>query len=112
MPQAAEMIYDGNLNKQFIENVRNGLYPVVEGVVAKGNNFMVKIKTNAYMAKLMEIYAPHGVITGSDEWQGHANRVVSVVVITAAGKDDVRSHTCIGAALGAAIRRCAGLFRS
>lgn len=56
MPQAAEVVYDGNLNKQFIENVRIGFYPVWEGVVAKGDDFMVKIKTNAYMQRLMEVY--------------------------------------------------------
>lgn len=47
LPYAAQVIYDGNLNRQFIEDVRMGLYPVVEGVVAKGEDFMVKIKTYA-----------------------------------------------------------------
>jgi hypothetical protein len=53
---AARLVYDGNLNKQFIEDVRNGAYPVDEGVVAKGEDFMVKIKTNTYMKKLNEVY--------------------------------------------------------
>jgi hypothetical protein len=53
---AAQVIYDGNLNRQFIDDVRNGVYPVVEGVVAKGDDFMVKIKTNAYMNRLNEVY--------------------------------------------------------
>ena len=56
LPWCAQVIYDGNLNKQFISDVRNGLYPVWEGVVAKGEDFMVKIKTNAYMQKLIEVY--------------------------------------------------------
>lgn len=32
---SAEVIYEGNLNEVFIEAVRNGEYPVVEGVVVK-----------------------------------------------------------------------------
>ena len=56
LPYAAQVVYDGNLNKQFIEDVRKGVYPVWEGVVAKGDDFMVKIKTNAYMKKLVEVY--------------------------------------------------------
>ena len=53
---SAEIIYTGILNKQFIDDVRIGKYPVVEGVVAKGNNFSVKIKTNSYFQKINEIY--------------------------------------------------------
>ena len=56
LPYAAEVVYRGNLNQQFISDVRTGKYPVVEGVVAKGDDFMVKIKTNAYFAKLNEVY--------------------------------------------------------
>lgn len=56
MPQAAEVVYEGNLNKQFIEDVQKGKYPVVEGVVAKGDDFRVKIKTSAYFKKLNEVY--------------------------------------------------------
>jgi hypothetical protein len=55
-PYAAQTIYRGNLNKEFIEDVRNGKYPVWEGVVAKGEDFRVKIKTAAYIAKLKEVY--------------------------------------------------------
>ena len=54
LPYAAQVVYEGNLNKQFIEDVRNGVYPVWEGVVAKGDDFMVKIKTYAYLKKLNE----------------------------------------------------------
>ena len=56
LPGAATVVYRGNLNHQFISDVRMGKYPVVEGVVAKGDDFMVKIKTNAYFAKLNEVY--------------------------------------------------------
>jgi hypothetical protein len=56
LPSAAEVVYDGVLNKQFITDVREGRYPVYEGVVAKGDEFMVKIKTNAYFKRLNEIY--------------------------------------------------------
>lgn len=56
LPYAAEVIYEGNLNKQFVDDVRNQRYPVWEGVVAKGDDFMVKIKTNAFFNKLNEVY--------------------------------------------------------
>jgi hypothetical protein len=56
MPQAAQVVYEGNLNKQFIDDVRKGVYPVWEGVVAKGDGFQVKIKTDAYFKKLNEVY--------------------------------------------------------
>ena len=56
LPWCAQVIYDGNLNKQFIQDVRDGKYPVWEGVVAKGDDFMVKIKTDAYRKRLIEVY--------------------------------------------------------
>ena len=56
MPCAAEIVYEGNLNKQFIEDVRASKYPVWEGVVAKGDDFMFKVKTDAYLRKLREVY--------------------------------------------------------
>jgi hypothetical protein len=54
----AEVIYDGNLNRQFIEDIRQSKYPVWEGVVAKGidGDWMCKIKTNAYFKKLNEVF--------------------------------------------------------
>jgi len=52
MPQAAELLYVGNLNRQFITDVREGKYNVFEGVIAKGSDFMIKIKTIAYYEKL------------------------------------------------------------
>jgi hypothetical protein len=56
MTHVAEVVYEGNLNKQFIADVSEGKYPVYEGVVAKGDDFMVKIKTGAYFKKLNEVY--------------------------------------------------------
>ena len=53
---AAEVIYQGTLTQDFIDDVRNGIYPVIGGVVVKGDNFMCKIKTRAYLNKLKEIY--------------------------------------------------------
>jgi hypothetical protein len=56
MSDIAAVVYEGNLNKQFIDDVRNGVYPVWEGVVAKGDDWMCKIKTLAYRKKLNEVY--------------------------------------------------------
>ncbi len=39
-----------------MELTRMGLYPVVEGVVAKGDGFMVKVKTYSYLKRLNEVY--------------------------------------------------------
>jgi hypothetical protein len=45
----AEVIYEGNFNQEFIQNVYDGKYPVKEGVVAKGGSghglWMAKAKT-------------------------------------------------------------------
>ena len=63
MEESARVVYDGTLNKQFIADVRTGKYTdefapgvVPEGVVAKGEWGMVKIKTDAYFKKLNEVY--------------------------------------------------------
>ena len=57
MPQAAQVVYDGNLNQKFIDDVRKGgVYDLWEGVVAKGDDFSVKIKTDAYFKRLNEVY--------------------------------------------------------
>lgn len=55
-PFAAKVVYEGSLNHEFISDVRNGLYPVVEGVVAKGDDFMIKIKTKTYLERLKAVY--------------------------------------------------------
>jgi len=55
------VIYQGNLNEQLIEDVRNNLYDLNEGVVCKGNEtsgsffgnvWMCKIKTNEYIERV------------------------------------------------------------
>ena len=56
LPYSAEVIYRGTLNHQFINDVRAGKYPVWEGVIAKGDWGMVKIKTDAYFKRLNEVY--------------------------------------------------------
>ncbi len=56
----AQVVYDGIIDHQFIQDVRNGKYPVAEGVVCKGGKghklWMMKIKTLAYLAKIKELY--------------------------------------------------------
>ena len=56
-----KIIYEGNFNESFIQDVKDGKYPVIEGVVAKGNLphgrpphnlWMAKIKTKAWLDKL------------------------------------------------------------
>src|SRR5207244_4073436 len=61
----AEVIYEGDLTPQFIEDVRAGKYPVREGVVAKGLEgkaphgiWMRKIKTHAYLEELRRRFGP------------------------------------------------------
>ena len=61
----AEVVYEGQLTKQFINDLYTGKYPVTEGVVAKGvsqtqrrkgkiesNTWMVKIKTKTWLDEL------------------------------------------------------------
>ena len=56
MEQAAQIVYEGPLNKQFIMDVKKGKYDVFEGVIAKGHDFMVKIKTDEYFRQLRHKY--------------------------------------------------------
>ncbi len=49
---AAEVVYTGNMNTQFIQDVRNGKYPVYEGVICKGGDWNAKIKTIEYLERL------------------------------------------------------------
>ena len=53
----ARVVYRGKLSGKFVHAVREGNYDVTEGVVCKGGSsaeqlWMVKIKTNAYLARL------------------------------------------------------------
>ena len=57
----AQVVYEGRMSGQFAEDVRNGKYPVTEGVVCKGGSggtdlWMCKIKTHAYREKLIEVF--------------------------------------------------------
>jgi hypothetical protein len=56
----ARVVYQGKLTGKFADDVRKGKYGVAEGVVCKGgsgeNLWMVKIKTNDYMARLKEAF--------------------------------------------------------
>lgn len=57
------IVYRGKLTGQFSDDVRRGKYGVAEGVVCKGGGaggkdlWMVKIKTDAYMARLKTAFA-------------------------------------------------------
>jgi len=57
------VVYEGNFNESFIQDVKDGKYPVQEGVVAKGtfsnrrpphNLWMAKCKTKWWMDKLKQ----------------------------------------------------------
>ena len=58
-----DIIYRGNLNQEFIQNVKNNIYNLKEGVVAKGTQetkrvdrkvWMIKIKTTDWHRRLKE----------------------------------------------------------
>ncbi len=59
-----EVIYTGNLNSSFIQDVRDSFYDTPEGVICKGNEFMVKIKTKAYFVKLYDRF--------QDDWEKYS----------------------------------------
>lgn len=48
----AEVVYQGNMNQEFINDVRAGKYPVYEGVICKGDDWAAKIKTVEYLERL------------------------------------------------------------
>ena len=60
------VVYEGNFNKQFIEDVKEGKYPVDEGIVAKGvikgyknspnGIWMSKVKSKLWIEKLQNRY--------------------------------------------------------
>jgi len=47
-----KVIYKGVMDQRFIDNVREGRYPVYEGVVCKGVDWNAKIKTVEYLDRL------------------------------------------------------------
>lgn len=57
----AQVVYNGILNKEFINDVREGKYNVIEGVVCKGGegktHWMRKIKTYEYLKKIKERFS-------------------------------------------------------
>lgn len=64
------VIYRGNLNDQLIKDVREGKYDVSEGVLCKGteksgafrgNVWMAKIKTQAYLNRVFSRYGQEGL---------------------------------------------------
>lgn len=56
----AELVYQGPFSEVFIEEVKEGKLPLVEGVIAKGgsghNLWFRKVKTAAYKEKLKEFF--------------------------------------------------------
>lgn len=63
----ARVVYRGKLTGAFAQDVRDGKYPVTEGVVCKGGSgpdlWMVKIKTIAYMQRLKQAF--------KDDWESY-----------------------------------------
>lgn len=53
---AAEVVYEGNMNMEFIEDVRSGKYPVYEGVICKGEDWIAKVKTVEFLNRLRETH--------------------------------------------------------
>ena len=61
-----KIIYQGMYNQSLIDDVKNNIYSLVEGVVVKGvmltkkkgveNTWMIKIKTDEWLKKLKEIH--------------------------------------------------------
>lgn len=49
---AAEVVYEGNMSHEFINDVRIGKYPVYEGVICKGADWAAKIKTIEFLDRL------------------------------------------------------------
>lgn len=60
-PYMADVVYQGNMNYPFINDVRIGRYALNEGVVCKGHDWVCKIKTDAWLERLKGKYG--------DEWQ-------------------------------------------
>jgi len=66
--KSAQIVYSGNLNKEFIQSVRDNKFNLFEGVVCKGGNrpaqiWRCKIKTSEYLKTLKERF--------SKDWEKH-----------------------------------------
>jgi hypothetical protein len=68
--ETPKVIYKGNLSDQLIKDVREGKYGVNEGVICKGtersgayrgNVWMAKIKTQAYLERVFARYGQEGL---------------------------------------------------
>lgn len=59
----ARVVYQGNMNQEFVGRVREGKYTDGEGVICKGIGWNAKIKTDAWIGKLKGHY-------GKD-WEKH-----------------------------------------
>lgn len=68
--QIPRVMYEGNLNEELIQDVRQGKYDVIEGVICKGTQkvgtarggvWMAKIKTQAYLDTLLNRYGQEGL---------------------------------------------------
>lgn len=46
------LIYTGELNSDLINNIQENKFNLTEGVIAKGDDFMVKIKTKEWLSKV------------------------------------------------------------
>jgi RNA ligase len=57
----ARVVYEGRFTGKFSQDVRKGKYGVAEGVICKGGEgfdpWMVKVKTDAYLARLKVAFA-------------------------------------------------------
>tara|TARA_Y100000310_G_C20695203_1_gene825185 strand:- start:1943 stop:2602 length:660 start_codon:yes stop_codon:yes gene_type:complete len=69
------IVYEGNFNASFIQDVKDGMWNLEEGVVAKGllphgkpphNLWMAKIKTKKWMSRLQEACERHPEIWGKE----------------------------------------------
>lgn len=56
MSCAAEVVWEGILTEDFVHDVKSGAYNLNEGVIVKGDDFMVKIKTDDYFKRLKSAY--------------------------------------------------------
>lgn len=65
-PWCAEAVYRGPLTEEFVAAVRDGKYPVTEGVICKGvhDDFTCKVKTADWYARLKERFL--------DDWEQYA----------------------------------------
>lgn len=63
----AKLVYQGKYSGQLVEDIRNGKFPVNEGVVIKGmadgQVYMAKVKTHIYMGRLKTQF--------KDNWQDY-----------------------------------------